>query len=56
LSSETVVVEVIAHRDGFIKGSVHFTSLYGTPYLLPPINLCLLSFTNLGLPLQRDRR
>jgi hypothetical protein len=42
-----VVVEVNALSDGFIKPSVHFTSLYGTPYHLPPGNLCLLSFTNL---------
>jgi hypothetical protein len=41
------VVEINALRDSFIKGSVHFTSLYGTSYSLPPINFCLLSFTNL---------
>jgi hypothetical protein len=48
LSSEMVVVGINALYDGFVKGSVHFTSLYGSPYYhLPPINLCLLSFTNL---------
>jgi hypothetical protein len=46
-SSDMVMAEINALRDSFIKGSVHFTSLDGTPYRLPQINLCLLSFTNL---------
>jgi hypothetical protein len=43
-----VVVGINALCDGLVKGGVRFTSLYGSPYYhLPPINLCLLSFTNL---------
>jgi hypothetical protein len=32
--------------DNFFRGSSHPTSLYNTPFRLPPINLCLLSFSN----------